>query len=296
MALRETLVAGGLRRDLKEIVAATVSGVNDCPYCVDAHTMMLHASRAHEAARAMRTGAIDALPDAETRSYARWARASRSPGEAILRSPPFSPGESPQVIGTALCFHYINRMVRILLDETPLPSSRTWLRGLLCRLGGLGLSRAARQSHPPGESLVLLPEAPLPEDLAWAAPAPAVAGAFSRLARAVEESARAVLPGSVREVVRASLRDWNGDEPGLSLEWADEAVRSLDRGLRPAGRLALLTALAPHRVDEGVIHAFREHHRGDASLLGALAWGSFEAARRIGTWLWRENDRQGEGT
>jgi len=42
-ACRESLLVGSVRRDVKEAVAATVSRINQCPYCVDAHTIMPNA-------------------------------------------------------------------------------------------------------------------------------------------------------------------------------------------------------------------------------------------------------------
>lgn len=41
MVCRETLLAGKGRRDGREMVAAAVSAINRCPYCEDAHSMML---------------------------------------------------------------------------------------------------------------------------------------------------------------------------------------------------------------------------------------------------------------
>jgi len=35
-----------------------------------------------------------------------------------------------------------------------------------------------------------------------------------------------------------------------------------------------------------VVNAFTTHIPGDDRLIGALAWGSFTAALRIGTWLY----------
>ena len=40
MACRETLLAGNGTREAKEVVATAVSALNQCPYCVDAHSMM----------------------------------------------------------------------------------------------------------------------------------------------------------------------------------------------------------------------------------------------------------------
>jgi AhpD family alkylhydroperoxidase len=54
--LRETFWAGSVARALKEAVAAAVSKTNECPYCIDVHTSMLHATGDHDMASAIRQG------------------------------------------------------------------------------------------------------------------------------------------------------------------------------------------------------------------------------------------------
>jgi hypothetical protein len=44
--------------------------------------------------------------------------------------------------------------------------------------------------------------------------------------------------------------------------------------------------VASHQIDEQVVRMFRIYKRGDDDLVAALAWASFEAARRIGTRLY----------
>jgi AhpD family alkylhydroperoxidase len=131
MATRESLVTGNVRREIKEAVAATVSRINQCPYCVDAHTIMLHATSEHNVAKAISKQDDEKIQDPKIRSIVAWASATRSPDAEILRSPPFSTQDAPEIIGTAVSFHYINRMVSVLLSETPLPSNSFLLKGIL---------------------------------------------------------------------------------------------------------------------------------------------------------------------
>ena len=63
-------------------------------------------------------------------------------------------------------------------------------------------------------------------------------------------------------------------------------MSGLDKKSKDIGRLILLTALAPYQVDEEAVDAFTTRISGDERLIGALAWASFTAARRIGTWLY----------
>ena len=94
-----------------------------------------------------------------------------------------------------------------------------------------------------------------------------------------------MLSAEVRRCVREQVEAWDGADPGLSRDWAEQVLSGLDETSKVAGRLVLLTALAPYQVDERIVHAFVAHFPGDDKLLNALAWGSLTAARGIGTWL-----------
>ena len=284
-ACRESLIVGNVRRDVKEAVAATVSRVNQCPYCVDAHTIMLNATSAHNSADAIIHHRDDQIRDPAVRSIVEWAAATRSPGAKILLSPPFSQKDAPEIIGTAVFFHYVNRMANVLLSETPLPSNHPWLKGFFRRMAGWFFSKAIHPSKPLGTSLEFLPESELPADLAWAKRSPNIASAFARFAAVIDMAGRDFIPKDVRGCVVKHVQAWDGKDPKLGRHWVEEAMSGLDEKSKDIGRLVLLTALAPYQVDEGVVNTFATHIIGDDRFLGALAWGSFTVARRIGTWL-----------
>jgi len=67
-ACRESLLVGNVSRAVKETVAATVSRINRCPYCVDAHTIMLNAASAHNSANAIIHHRDDQIRDPAVRS------------------------------------------------------------------------------------------------------------------------------------------------------------------------------------------------------------------------------------
>ena len=284
-ACRESLLVGSVRRDVKEAVAATVSRINQCPYCVDAHTIMLNATSAHNSADAIIHQRDDQIRDQTVRSMVKWAAATRSPGAEVLLSPPFSQKDAPEIIGTAVFFHYVNRMASVLLSETPLPSNHPLLKGFFKRMAGWFFSRSVHRSKPLGASLELLAESELPADLVWAKRSPNIAGAFARFTAVIDKAGRPVVPEDVRDCVAKHVQAWDGRDPGLGRQWVEEAINGLDDKSKDIGRLVLLTALAPYQVDEGVVKAFTAHLVKDEKLLGALAWGSFTAARKIGTWL-----------
>jgi AhpD family alkylhydroperoxidase len=287
MLCREITVARGrVDRTLKEAVATTVSHVNRCPFCVDAHSVMLGGLGALDVARHIDAGRLDAVADPRTAAVVRWAVATRDPGAPELEHPPFDIAEMPEMVGTALLFHYINRPVNVFLGETPLPTRHRLLRGGMLAIGSRRFRAFTGAHREPGETLDLLPEAELPADMAWAGGTPAVAGAWARFIAAADRAGGRALPRSVRARIVEQLGKWHGEDPGLGREWLEQALEGLDAGERAAARLALLSAFAPYRVDDDVVRDYRARSgAGDAELVGAVAWAALAAARRVGGWI-----------
>jgi len=285
--LRETLVAAGaVRRAAKEAVAAAVSLGNSCPYCVDVHSATLHGVVRGRDALAIAGDRIDSVADREVRAAAAWARVSGRRETAARHGPPGSAEQLPELVGVAVAFQYFNRMVHVFLPDSPIPAVvPAAARGGFWRLLGRFMWPAARRSHEPGRSLELLPAAPLPEDLSWAAGSHHIAAAFARAVAAVDAAAVTSVPEPVRDLVLARLAGWHGAPTGISRAWVEDAVAGLAAADRPSGRLALLTAMASYQVDDLVVDEFRAVRPDDSTLVELTSWASLAAARRVGTWL-----------
>ena len=282
--LREALLAGAVDRAQKEVVAAVVSKTNACPFCVDAHRLMLHATSDYDAADAIMRSDYDRIHDPQLHALAQWALTKGTASTSGALPPPFSPDEAPAIIGTAIAFHYINRMVNVFLGDTLLPAPSA-LRGVAEHVVGATLGKRMVRRLKPGSSLRLVPRAKLPDDLFWAAADPAVASAFAGFAAVVEQAGSAVLPEPVRALVGARIQTWGGAAMGLSRRWVEEAVAEVADEHRAAARLALLTALVSYQVDANVVADFRSRCPGEAQLIAATAWASFTAARRASVWF-----------
>ncbi|WP_169944091.1 carboxymuconolactone decarboxylase family protein [Microbispora sp. H11081] len=274
LTLRESLLArGAVTREVKEAVAAGVSRGNSCPYCVDVHQATMDAL--------VRRGG--APGDGLTARVEEWARTAGRGGQAGSQAVPAPSGQAAELLAVAVTFHYLNRMVNVFLGESPLPPAvPARARKGSMRLFGLVMAPAASKAGTPGDSLDLLPDAPLPPDLSWAGDVPHVALAFARAAAAVEEAGRRSVPEPVRDLVTGTLAGWDGEPPGPSRAWVADAVSGLPDRHRPAGRLALLTALASYQVDDGVVNDFRREEPGDRALVELTAWAAMSAARRAG--------------
>ncbi len=285
MMLREALVTTHVDRRRKEAVASAVSRANACTYCVDAHTAALHALGDPTTADALATPDGRIAGDDPLATLVAWAEATRAADDPRLRVPPFPRDETPEMTAVAFCFHYINRMVALFLAPSPLPFASPRLKAIARRALAPVLAGQLRHALAAGEALPFLPDAPLPPDLAWAAPHPTVAAAFARAAAGIEAAAAAVLSPAVRTRVGEMLAGWRGADPGLGRAWLADAVAPLAERDRPPARLALLTALAPFQVDDATIAEFRRSAPGDAALVAATAWASFTSARRIASWV-----------
>lgn len=138
-----------------------------------------------------------------------------------------------------------------------------------------------------GASLHFLPGGPLPPELAWMRISPAVAEAFERMQRAVEEETAGLLSRAAKASLSRHIRAWRGEAKPISRRWVEQELEQLPPGERAVGQMALLTALAPHQVSESTVEAFRSVHPSDEALVAVAAWGAFAATRRIGSWLGR---------
>jgi hypothetical protein len=198
------------------------------------------------------------------------------------------------VIGVAVTFHYINRMVNVFLCESPLPPvPAVALKGVRFAATRV-LSNLARIRPRPAQSLELLPDAPLPAELSWAGGQPHIGAAFARAGAAIDAGGTRSVPDRVRQLVTTVLDAGTG-APGLaSGAWLEPAVTDLPAQERPAARLALLTALGSYRVTDPVVNDFLAGGGDDRALIELTAWASMAAARRIGQQL-REDVTTGPG-
>lgn len=253
MLLRETVMTGTVPRAEKECLSLAISKENRCPFCVESHGMTLAALRSTGNAK---------FPKVMERS----------------------PAETAEIIGTAVLFHYLNRVVNVFLDESPLPPLlrlRPW-RSVWLRVGGWTFTPIATQQLVPGESLAFLPEVPLARDLSWAEPQPFVAGAFARFADAIEKAARNALPPGTRELVHRQITSSTIAPAGNTDAWTSDATSGLPAPERPLAILALLAAFASYRVSPQHIESARAEGADDAVIVATVAWSAFVIAKELG--------------
>lgn len=265
--IRETLFTGQAPRSNKEIVAWAVSEANQCPFCVGAHGAAVRATR----------GSDDALQA--------WAEATGQPSRPELAQPPFDAHEV-EYFGTTVGFHYLNRMVSAFLDDKmmPTPDFMDNTANAMASIMMGGMVRKQRKMEP-GGSLDLLPE--YDEAYAWR-PAWAegtIAEAIAGWSGVIETQARQRIDPSLLDAIAASLDSWNGESPSMGDAWLERfrpAVSADDEALVD---LALITAMAPYRLDDDRIKSVMGSRLDQEQTLTLVAWAAQRAARRVGTWV-----------
>lgn len=278
LMLRETLLAPRLSsRAAREAVASAVSLGNICPFCVAVHGATLQGLSDGEDARHIAAGRFELLRDPDVRAAAAWI--ARGAGGRF----PFPAERAPEYVGVAVTFHYLNRMVNTFLEDAPMPPGAPRLGlGMVKRVLSGMIRAAGRRVGAPGDSLDLLPKAANPAAAAWAEPDPVIAEAFTRADAAIECAGERSVPAEVRALVRREIAAWDGRPKPVSRAWVEDGVRALPAEQRPAGRLALLVALASFQIDASLIEDHRMANPADRALVELAAWSAWTAARAQG--------------
>ncbi|MFI7289460.1 DNA-binding protein [Streptomyces anulatus] len=232
-----------------------------------AHTLLLYAGGDRKLAGSPARGERPADP--EHARLLTWGQDMRRPG-------PFAADDAPEFVGSALAFHFINRVVSALVDEEAVSGGADPAE-LLDSEAGQTLVRAVRGRPEPGLSLPLLEtEGPQPP---WAAGTP-VGTAFGAL-RAAAHAGSGLLDERDAALVRESVAAWDGFTP---LPPAGDGLPA--RAERPGARLALLAARAPYRITAEDVKAWRvppftDHWVHLVHLVHLVAFGAMLAVERV---------------
>ncbi|TQL74631.1 AhpD family alkylhydroperoxidase [Stackebrandtia endophytica] len=267
--LRESMIAGPGTRVDKEIVAAAVSMANRCSYCIAAHTTFLHAVSRHDVADAIWN---DEPPrDRHHADLIRWAKDSAR----HATPPPFTLDDAPGIIGTAVTFHFVNRMVSSLMDENLLPGGLQRSRTVR-RVAGGALGSTAKRHHQPGTAISHLGPARSPLAPAWSGTGP-----ISEAYRALSAATRAddLLSPQAHQLIRGTVADLAGTRPSQG-DWAEPILADLAPQERTAARIALLTATTGHHLTDDHIRQWRNGHT-DADLVRLAATGAMVTVEPI---------------
>ncbi len=283
MASRESELVGFVPRETKEAIAASISQLNKCSYCVDAHTIMLRATGNKKVANQITKQTYKNIQNPKIQKITQWALSTLKPNSQLISNPPFSSNEAPEIIGTATFYHYINPLVTIFLGKTPLPIP--FLKNQMKQIATQLFKKAVKQPKTPGTSLSLLSDQKIPKDLSWTSASPYIAKAYAKFEYQVKKIEKTFIPSQTQETITTYVKNWNPQTHQSNLRWIETKTRPMDKKTKAPTTLALLIIEAPYRITKNTINSFQKYYPNQSQLLAIAAWASFSKAIKIRTWL-----------
>ena len=291
------LVSDLVDRITKEAMGATLSYVNDCPYCADMLVSLVHGSGNHKAASQILKESEEDVSDPKLRARLLWARKVATNSLVEVSSTPFTAEELPEAIGTLFVLNYVNRVSHVLMDGSPVGDA---LKNTSLRLFGYELRETTERPIQPGRGLDLLPKAPIPEDMEWARPNSRVADALVRWSAAVDREAESAISPTVRQLVLDRLEVWNGERMPLSRSWVEQEIEGLTGEDYHIAKLILVVSKASYQFDDSLVQSLTGETLEQERLIRILAFAAMSAARRlanhVGNQLGEPKDHYGEET
>lgn len=284
MGGRETiLVSDMLDQTTKEAMTATLSAINDCPYCGDMLVSLVHSGGDHQAAKQIFAVKEEDINDDALRHKLLWVKAVTTPGFVGEVSEVFTKEELPEAIGSIMAMSHINRFSHVVMDGSPVnaPLGLQRIKQAALRLFGNELISTKLRVVEPGRALDLLPKAELPEDMAWAKSNPRIADALSRWARAIEKHSEGIITNEVRACVKFNLAKWQGERMPISRIWVEKEVAMLSGIDHSIAKLTLLLAKAPYQLDDALVQTVFDEYGDEETFIKILAWAAFTSARHV---------------
>ena len=272
------LVSDRLDRMTKEAIGATLSYINDCPYCADMLVSLVHGSGNHRAALSIFKEAEETISDPKLRERLVWVRQVATDGPRNAESTPFTAEELPEAIGTLFTLNYVNRFSHVAMDGSPVGNT---FKNTALRLFGYELRETTERQIIPGRALDLLSAAPIPRDMDWARPNPRIADALARWAAAVDREADQAISPQVRHLVRNRLESWNGETMPLSRSWVEQEIEDLTGEDYHIAKLILVVCKASYQFDDSLVQGVMSERLDEERLIRILAFAAMSAARRL---------------
>jgi len=279
--LREIVVVEDVvDRKVKEAVGASVSESNHCPYCVDAHTIMIIGLQDKLVAEAIVKKDLNMIEDDDLRKIVEWSFNTKKFDSIDVDNPPFSKDKAPEIIGTAVFFHYLNRMVTVFLGDTILPINIGFLKGMMKSMAGkmfAGVLNAKKEAGKIDDGFASV------DDLYWAKTNSRVENAFLQFYHSLDTLSREYIPGEVRDFMEDQVAKWDGSDI-TNIKDSEETIMAISSGNRSLAKILYLTAFAPHRIQSSHFEALEVGSvENDERILVSLSWASLITALKIGS-------------
>jgi len=285
------LIENKVKRSIKETIATCESEINKCNYCADAHSIMIIGTenKLQHNIQSVKDGKSE-LKTKEDKLIL-WALNNLNLNDDIILSPPFNKSERPEIIGTAVLFYYINRMVNIFALDTPLPTSK--MKGLVKYLASnLIFKKVIKKKKVKGESLTFIDVGNRYkfDSFEWASEIPEIQTAFRYLKFQTEINIEKVLSSELIAELKKQGSNMNLLKPSLGNKNLSQFLLSVKSSEKQIAEFCFLTMFETHKIQEKHIVALKQRLT-DKEILQIAAYVSLLISENIGKKLFTNNEQ-----
>ncbi|OYT15897.1 MAG: hypothetical protein B7C24_10635 [Bacteroidetes bacterium 4572_77] len=279
--LYETLlVEQKIKRSIKESIATCISEVNKCPYCIDAHTVMVFGTdkSLENNIQHLKTNPTESPTKEDEIIY--WALHNLDFQNKLLKSPPFNKQEAPEIIGTAVLFHYINRMVQVFAQDSPFPIS-FWKKQIKYFAANFIFNKALKKPKTKGESLGFLNTTSLNNDFIWAKETPEIQSAFCHLKKEISQDINTLLSSESIDYIKNTAKNLDLLNNSFGHKNKNAFLENIKQKDKIVSEYCFLMMFEHHKIQDTHIKALKEF-LSQEQILQLSAWSSLLIAENIG--------------
>ncbi|RLD57552.1 MAG: hypothetical protein DRJ05_09550 [Bacteroidetes bacterium] len=274
------LVEGKVKRSLKEAIATSISETNKCNYCVDAHSIMVFGTEKDLLNTITRISNGKTKPITREDKIILWALKNLDFENPIIQKPPFNKEEAPEIIGTAVLFHYLNRMVTLFAGDSPLPSVK--MKSVLINIvSRFVFAKAIKKKKTAGESLMFIDESNSRKGFDWAISNPNINEAFQYFKYQTENRIEQVLSPELISLLKQQSTNLHLLKPGFGNEKIKNFLKTVKPSEKQIAEFCFLIMFEPYKVHEKHFLALKLKFN-DGQILQVASFASCLIAESIG--------------
>ena len=283
MLYETVLIETKVKRSLKEAIATCVSDINKCSYCVDAHSIMVFGTEKKLQSRISLIKTTKPELQSKEDKLIFWALNNLNFESKIILDPPFGEDETAEIIGTAVLFHYINRLVTVFGGETPLPTLKMKTMVKLFAANFI-FKKAIKRKKVKGESLVFFDDNNGQSSFEWAANNPEILIAFQYFKLNTEKNIGKILSTDLIMALKKSTGDSDLLKPVPGRDNLDAFLHKIKPSERRIAEFCFLIMYETYKIQDKHLNNLKETLT-DEEILQVAVFVSMLVAESIGNKL-----------
>ena len=281
MLYETVLVDGKINRSIKETIATCISEVNSCNYCVDAHSIMIFGTDKTLQNNITNIKNGNTKPQSKEDKIILWALNNLNFENVIIQNAPFSKQEAPEIIGTAVLFHYINRMVTLFAGDTPLPTTK--MRGFVMNIASKFIfGKAIRKKKMAGESLTFIDKGLNNKPFEWADTSANINSAFQSFKQQTEKNIEKILSSELITLLRNFSTNLDLISQSFGTNQLDSFLLKVEPSERDIAEFCYLTMFDSHKIHDKHFTNLKQQIKKDEDILQIAAFSSMLISESIG--------------